>query len=264
MLASYYIVILYTIYTGRTVFARPLLKGVLCQYNYADMPRMNIQISLKFHAACAASKVLQNYNDLGLKEIIAHRHADLSSEMSGQGHAETTQDLIRSTTIPRVDSEGGLDGCRGGKEEIKTYWWRWVVLGVFVGILAINNTIWITFGPIADVMSCYYGVSDFWVNSLSMVYMLVYTLFVVPSIWLLNAVGLRNTVVIAACCSAAGAGLRMAAVGERKQMHHALLATQKSASTTFLTSSYIANKLSSYGSKSSLLGGMSPYIKAYL
>ena len=30
---------------------------------------MNIQISLKFRAVCAASKVLQNYNDLGLKEI---------------------------------------------------------------------------------------------------------------------------------------------------------------------------------------------------
>ena len=33
------------------------------------MPTMNIQISLKFHAVCAASKVLQNYNDLGLKEL---------------------------------------------------------------------------------------------------------------------------------------------------------------------------------------------------
>ena len=30
---------------------------------------MNIHISLKFHAVCAASKVLQNYNDLGLKGI---------------------------------------------------------------------------------------------------------------------------------------------------------------------------------------------------
>ena len=33
------------------------------------MPTMNIQISLKCHAVCTASKVLQNYNDLGLKEI---------------------------------------------------------------------------------------------------------------------------------------------------------------------------------------------------
>ena len=33
------------------------------------MPTMNIQISLKFHAVCAAPKVLQNYNDLGLEEL---------------------------------------------------------------------------------------------------------------------------------------------------------------------------------------------------
>ena len=33
------------------------------------MQTMNIHISLKFHAVCAASKVLQNYNDLGLKDI---------------------------------------------------------------------------------------------------------------------------------------------------------------------------------------------------
>ena len=136
-----------------------------------------------------------------------------------QGHAETTpllRDPIQSTTIPRRDSAGGSDAYTEDKE-IKTYWWRWVVLGMFGAILAVNHAIWITFGPIADVMSCYYGVSDFWVNSLSMVYMLVYALFVVPSIWLLNAVGLRTTVVIAVCCNAVGAGLRMAAVGERKQ-----------------------------------------------
>ena len=36
---------------------------------YADMSTMNIQSNLKFHTVCATSKVLQNYNDLGLKEI---------------------------------------------------------------------------------------------------------------------------------------------------------------------------------------------------
>ena len=39
---------------------------------YADMSTMKIQISLKFHSVCAASKVLQNYNDLGLKEVYGH------------------------------------------------------------------------------------------------------------------------------------------------------------------------------------------------
>ena len=33
---------------------------------------MNIHISLKFHAICSASKVLLNYNDLGLKGILEY------------------------------------------------------------------------------------------------------------------------------------------------------------------------------------------------
>ena len=99
-------------------------------------------------------------------------------------------------------------------ERIKTYWWRWVVLTLFVANVALTNGLWITFGPIADVVKCYYGVSDFWVNSLSMVYMVTYTLFIVPSLWLLNTIGLRPTVIIAACLNAVGACLRMAAVGE--------------------------------------------------
>ena len=145
-------------------------------------------------------------------------------------HVETTP-LLRgpvpqSTIIPSGDSAGRSNGYGGGEEEIKTYWWRWVVLGVFGAILAFSNGIWITFGPIADVTRCYYGVSNFWVNSLVMVYMFMYILFVLPSIWLLNAVGLRTTVVIAACCNAVGAALRMAAVGEWKQTHHARSANE--------------------------------------
>ena len=41
------------------------------------MPTMNIQISLKFHAVCAVSKVLQNYNDLGLKEVYIYTDSEI-------------------------------------------------------------------------------------------------------------------------------------------------------------------------------------------
>ena len=108
------------------------------------------------------------------------------------------------------------DDKPGDEERMKTYWWRWVVLTLFVANVAVNNGLWITFGPIADVVKCYYGISDFWVNSLSMVYMVTYTLFIVPSLWLLNTIGLRPTLIIATCCNAVGACLRMAAVGEKQ------------------------------------------------
>ena len=117
---------------------------------------------------------------------------------------------------PPEDSATSAEGEQHGDEErMKTYWWRWVVLALFVANGAINNVLWITFGPIADVVKCYYDVSDFWVNSLPMVYMLTYILFIIPSLWLLNTIGLRPSVIIAACCNAVGACLRMAAVGEQ-------------------------------------------------
>ena len=114
------------------------------------------------------------------------------------------------------DSDPADVGFRGDSEgaKMKVYWWRWTVLFVFVADLGLNNGIWITFGPIADAMQCYYDLSDFWINSVSMVYMLTYTLFIVPSVWVMDRFGLRATMVIAACLNALGACLRVAGVGE--------------------------------------------------
>ena len=101
-------------------------------------------------------------------------------------------------------------------DRIRVYKWRWVVLAVFVSTMGVNNAVWIAFASIADVVQCYYNTSKFWVNSASMVYMLTYVLFIVPSAWLLGRVGLRTTLVIAAAMNAAGSCLRVAGAGERK------------------------------------------------
>lgn len=101
-----------------------------------------------------------------------------------------------------------------GHTRTKAYWWRWIVLVTFVANVSINIAIWIGFSPIAEIVKCYYGISDFWVNSVSMVYMLTYTLFIYPSVWVLERGGLRTTAVIAACCNAAGACLKVAGVGK--------------------------------------------------
>ena len=97
---------------------------------------------------------------------------------------------------------------------VQTYRWRWVVLIIFVLSLGLNNSIWITFGPIEDVISCYYKVSKFWVNCLSMVYMAVYIVLLFPSTWILANLGLRTAMVVGGCVNAIGAGLRVAGVGE--------------------------------------------------
>ena len=48
------------------------------------------------------------------------------------------------------------------------------MLVVYVMNITIFNAGWFTFAPIADVVKCYYNVSTFWTNSLTLVTMVVY------------------------------------------------------------------------------------------
>ena len=88
------------------------------------------------------------------------------------------------------------------------------MLAEFVVLLGFSNAQWITFGAIADVMACYYETSNFWINSLSMIYMAMYIVFVIPSALILSRLGLRTTFIMAACANAAGACLRWAGSGQ--------------------------------------------------
>ena len=131
-----------------------------------------------------------------------------------------TAPMIHSTSSTLSLQDSGLvkngfrdsPGEEGGR--IKVYKWRWVVLAIFVAAMSANNAVWISFSPIADVVQCYYDTTTFWVNSASMVYMLTYILFVVPSAWLLGRVGLRTTLIIAASMNAVGSCLRVAGAGK--------------------------------------------------
>ena len=102
----------------------------------------------------------------------------------------------------------------GGQPEIRTYWWRWVVLTVFCLNLGAQNMVWITESPIADVIRCYYGVDDTAVNWLSSMAIVTYMAFVAPFIWFLHRFGLRVTTVIASCTNAFGASLVVIGTGK--------------------------------------------------
>ena len=99
-------------------------------------------------------------------------------------------------------------------EQIRTYWWRWIVLIVYVMNITIFNAGWFTFAPIADVVTCYYNVSTFWTNSLTLVAMVVYIIFVLPGAWCLERLGLRTTTIIASSTTAVGTALKFAGVGK--------------------------------------------------
>ena len=70
--------------------------------------------------------------------------------MSNRNEDEKTPFSVQVHDGPMESSAGSAEDDKHGDEErMKTYWWRWVVLTLFVANDGINNVIWITFGPAA-------------------------------------------------------------------------------------------------------------------
>lgn len=80
----------------------------------------------------------------------------------------------------------------------KVYGYRWVVLSVFMFVVAINQLLWITFAPITGSAATYYGVSDLSIGLLSMSFMIVYIVVSIPASWAIDTYGIRIAVGIGA------------------------------------------------------------------
>lgn len=99
------------------------------------------------------------------------------------------------------------------QEQIRTYWWRWLVLGILMSNTILSYFLWITFAPVADVMRCYYSISNDIVNALSLVNVGLILFLVLPSAWCLRRFGLRFTLILSSIASALGAGIRVMGAG---------------------------------------------------
>jgi MFS family permease len=73
----------------------------------------------------------------------------------------------------------------------KVYSYRWIVLIVYMFIVAINQLLWITFAPITTEATIYYHVSDLQIGMLSMCFMLVYLVVSIPASWVIDKYGIR-------------------------------------------------------------------------
>ena len=80
----------------------------------------------------------------------------------------------------------------------KVYGYRWVMLCVYMLIVAVNQLLWITFAPITSEATHYYGVSDLWIGILSMCFMIVYILVSIPASWIIDSYGIKTGVGIGA------------------------------------------------------------------
>jgi MFS family permease len=82
---------------------------------------------------------------------------------------------------------------------IRAYGYRWLILLAFMFITGMNQMTWITFAPITSKAVEFYGLkSDLMISLLSMSFMAVYILLVIPAAWAIDTWGFRVAVGIGA------------------------------------------------------------------
>lgn len=82
--------------------------------------------------------------------------------------------------------------------DFKVYRYRWIVLLVFMFVIAINQLLWITFASITSSAAGHFGVSDLSIGLLSMSFMIVYLFVSFPASWVIDTCGIRAGVGIGA------------------------------------------------------------------
>ncbi len=88
------------------------------------------------------------------------------------------------------------------QDNFKVYGYRWIVLVVFMFIVAITQLLWITFAPITGDAAKFYGVPDLSIGLLSMSFMIVYIVVSIPASWVIDTYGIRVGVGIGAVLTA--------------------------------------------------------------
>jgi MFS family permease len=80
----------------------------------------------------------------------------------------------------------------------KVYGYRWVILLAFMGVIALNQLLWITFAAITTDAMQFYAVSDLGIGLLSLIFMVVYIFISFPASWVIDTYGIRVGVGIGA------------------------------------------------------------------
>jgi MFS family permease len=82
--------------------------------------------------------------------------------------------------------------------DFKVYGYRWVVLLAYMGIVAVNQLLWITFAAVTTESMRFYNVSDLQIGLLSLSFMVVYIIVSFPASWAIDKYGIRAGVGIGA------------------------------------------------------------------
>ncbi len=87
-------------------------------------------------------------------------------------------------------------------QPFQVYGYRWVVLLSFMFIAGMTQLLWITFAPITGAAAQFYHTSDLVIGLLSMSFMAIYVVLVIPSAWMIDTLGFRTAVGIGAVLTA--------------------------------------------------------------
>jgi len=88
-------------------------------------------------------------------------------------------------------------------KNFRVFKYRWIVLSVYMLMVAVNQLLWITFAPITAGATQYYGVPDLQIGILSMCFMIVYIVVSIPASWVIDKYGIRIGVGIGAVLTGA-------------------------------------------------------------
>jgi fucose permease len=97
------------------------------------------------------------------------------------------------------------------------------MLAIFSLNSAVTNYMWIMSAIIADLMVCYYGITETQLNFTTTSYMIVYLVLGLPSAWFMDKYGLRLPMVLTSATIALGASVRV--IGTGKGGHVPLFST---------------------------------------
>ncbi|CAL8316179.1 unnamed protein product [Merluccius merluccius] len=106
----------------------------------------------------------------------------------------------------------GTKGTGTTLQPTRLYKRRWLIVLLFSSYSLCNSFQWIQYGIIANIFTAYYGVDDFTVDWMSMIYMLTYIPFIFPVTWLLDRKGLRVVALVATALNCLGTWIKVASV----------------------------------------------------
>lgn len=84
------------------------------------------------------------------------------------------------------------------QDKFRVYGYRWVVLLVFMAVVAVNQLLWITFAAITNEAMQFYNVSELSIGLLSLSFLIVYLVVSFPASWVIDTYGIRIGVGIGA------------------------------------------------------------------